>query len=76
MIGKILKTMRKIKGLTQNELSKITGIPQNTISEYETEKFQPNYKTVEKISKCCGFKIEFVNNDTVLTSENINRKEL
>lgn len=76
MIGKILKTMRKIKGLTQNELSKITGIPQNTISEYETEKFQPNYKTVEKIAKCCGFKIEFVNNDTVLTSENINRKEL
>lgn len=76
MIGKILKTMRKLKGLTQNDLSNITGIPQNTISQYENGKFEPNYKTVELISKACNFKIEFVNKDVILTSENINRKEL
>ena len=76
MVGKILKTMRKIKGLTQEELANITGIPQNTISQYENGRFEPNYKTVEMISKGCDFKIEFVNNDIVLTSENINRKEL
>ncbi len=76
MIGKILKTMRKIKGLTQNELAILTGIPQNTISQYENSKFEPNYKTVETISKCCGFEVKFISNDIVLTSDNINRKEL
>ena len=76
MIGKILKTMRKIKGLTQTELSTITGIPQNTISQYENSKFQPNYKTIEMISKSCGFEIQFMNKDIVLTTDNIDRKEL
>ena len=76
MIGKILKTMRKIKGLTQKELSALTGIPQNTISQYENSKFEPNYKTVEMISKHCGFEVRFINKEIILTSYNINRKEL
>lgn len=69
MIGKILKTMRKIKGLTQEELSNITGIPQNTISQYEN-------KTVDIIANKCDFKIQFVNKDITLNSDNIDRKEL
>lgn len=76
MIGKIIKTMRKVKGITQEDLSRLTGIPQNTISQYETDKFEPNYNTLYKISECCGFEIEFVCNDMILTSENIDRKEL
>ncbi|MCM1370754.1 MAG: helix-turn-helix domain-containing protein [Clostridium sp.] len=76
MIGKILKTIRKSRGLTQEELSNITGIPQNTISQYENEKFEPSYNTVYTISKACGFEIEFINKSVTLTAENINRKEL
>ena len=72
MIGKILKTMRKIKGLTQEELSNITGIPQNTISQYENERFEPSYIIANK----CDFKIQFVNKDITLNSDNIDRKEL
>lgn len=76
MIGKILKTMRKIKGLTQEELSNITGIPQNTIAQYENERFEPSYKTVDIIANKCDFKIQFVNKDITLNSDNIDRKEL
>lgn len=43
MIGKILKTMRKIKGLTQTELSKLIDVPQNTISQYETGRIEPTF---------------------------------
>ena len=76
MIGKILRTMRKIKGLTQTELSSIVGIPQNTISQYETGRIEPTYEIILKISKACGFKIEFKNKSYTLTSDNIDRKEI
>ena len=76
MVGKILKTMRKINGITQEELAKKTGIPQNTISQYENSKFEPNYDTVHMISKSCGFEIQFVNKNTILTASNIDRKEM
>ena len=29
-----------------------------------------------KISKCCGFKVEFKNGECILTSDNIDRKEI
>lgn len=76
MIGKILKTMRKINNFTQTELSKKIGIPQNTLSQYETGRIEPTYEMILKISKACGFEIEFKNNEYILTSNNIDRKEL
>ena len=76
MIGKILKTMRKIKGLTQTELSKLIDVPQNTISQYETGRIEPTFEMILKISKCCGFKGEFKNGECILTSDNIDRKEI
>lgn len=75
MIGKILRTMRKIKGITQMELSNIINVPQNTISQYETGRIEPTYGMILKISKACGFEIKFVNNEYILTSDNIDRKE-
>ncbi len=76
MIGKILKTMRKIKGLTQTELSKLIDVPQNTISQYETGRIEPTFEMILKISKCCGFKVEFKNGECILTPDNIDRKEI
>lgn len=78
MIGKILKTMRKIKGLKQSDISKITNIPQNTLSQYENEKIQPTFEIIEKIANICDYEIIFKNkiDNTILSSENINRKEI
>lgn len=76
MIGKILRTMRKIKGITQTELANRINIPQNTLSQYETGRIEPTYGMILKITKACDFTIEFKNDEYVLTSENIDRKEL
>ena len=76
MIGKILKTMRNKKNFKQSELAIMTNIPQNTISQYENEKIQPTFEIIEKIANACDFKIEFKCKDEILTSKNINRKEI
>lgn len=76
MIGKILRTMRRNKKLKQSDLTKITGIPQNTLSQYETGHVQPTFETIEKIANACGFEISFTNGKSVYTSKNIDREEL
>ncbi len=76
MIGKILKTMRKIKGLKQSDVSCLTNIPQNTISQYENGKIQPTFEIIEKLANIYNFKINFSNNEITLNSKNINRKEV
>ena len=72
MIGKILKRMRAQKKLKQRELSKIINIPQNTISQYETETIQPTFE----IASACGYQVEFKSDKEVLTSENIKRMDI
>lgn len=69
MIGKIIRTMRRENRLTQEELSKITYIGRSTLSDYERE----------KIADACNYNVVFVNkkdNSKVLSSKNINRKEI
>ena len=73
-----LKTMRKLNNLSQQQIGKLTGYARNTISQYETETLQPDFKTIEKIANICGYDIIFKNqkNGEILTSKNINRKEI
>lgn len=49
---------RKIKGLTQIELSAIAGVPQSAISEIETEERIPKIDTAQKIAAALGVSIE------------------
>lgn len=78
MIGKILRTMRRMKKLRQSDITKLTGIPQNTLSQYETGLVQPTFETIEKISNACGYSISFNDNDSqmILNSKNIDREEI
>ena len=76
MIGKILKYMRRKQELNQEDLAKITNIPQNTISQYETGRIQPTFEIIETIANGCGYDVEFKNNDDIVNSKNIDRKEL
>lgn len=46
MYGQEIKNARKIHGYTQNEVSKATGIPQNTLSWIE------NDNGIENIQQC------------------------
>lgn len=78
MIGKIMRTMRRKAGLTQEQIGKVCGFARNTISQYETETLQPDFKTIEKIANECGYKISFINIKTKseLNTQNIDREEV
>ena len=42
-----LRNLRKVRGLSQSMLSKLTDIPQTTISDWETEKTSPDLKQLK-----------------------------
>lgn len=43
--------------MTQNELSKISGVPQSAISEAEAGKRSPRIDTIQKIAKALGVNV-------------------
>ncbi len=79
MIGKILRTMRKEKGLSQDKIGKYVNKSENTISQWEQDVIEKiDFKDIEIIAELCDYEIQFVNkkNNEVLTSKNIERKEI
>ena len=55
---------RKLKGITQKELSKRTGISQGDINKLESGNGNPSIKTLQRLAKAMNMslKIEFVSN--------------
>lgn len=49
MIGKMLKFMRKEKGLNQVQLSKLLNIAQTTLSGYETKYSNCQHNFIRKL---------------------------
>ena len=79
MVGKIIKTMRRENNFSQEELAQKVYLGRTTLSDYEREKTDINFDNLEKIANACGYEILFVNkkdNTKILTSKNINRKEI
>ena len=64
MIGKVLKYMRKKNNFSQEQISNITNIGRSTISDYEREKTDINFESLEKIANICNFEIFFYNKNT------------
>lgn len=78
MIGKMLKFMRKEKGLNQVQLSKLLNIAQTTLSGYETKYSNPTFETIEMIANECDFEIYFKNKKTKesYTLKDLERKDV
>jgi len=79
MIGKIIKTMRRESGLTQQTLADKAFIGRTTLSDYERMKTDVNFETIEKIADICGFEVVFrskSDKEHILTSDNIKREEI
>ncbi|MBE5732717.1 MAG: helix-turn-helix transcriptional regulator [Clostridiales bacterium] len=70
MYGNEIKINRKASGLTQQEVAKITGIPQNTISWIESDKGIPNIQQCVLLANCFGITI-----DELIGKESIQEKE-
>ena len=49
-----LAEIRKSKGLSQDQLSKLSGVGRVTIARIETGKISPNLQTLEKLAAALG----------------------
>ncbi len=78
MIGKILRRMRKEKGMNQTELADMLNIDQTTLSGWERGYRQPTYEAIHTIADICGYTAYFENKETKerVTLTNIQRKDV
>lgn len=56
-IGKLIKKLRTDRNITQNELSKFSGVPFSTINKLENDKSNATIITVEKILRVFGYQL-------------------
>lgn len=76
MIGKALKYIRNKKNLNQENLAKLVNIGRTTLSDYEREKTDINFETLENIAKICGYKIYFDNGKERFQVKDLERKDI
>ena len=61
--GELLKTLRKNKKMTQEELATASGITKVSICNLEKGKNKPQAKTIAKLSKALGCDYDYLNGD-------------
>src|SRR5258708_7471812 len=54
-LGTALAVLRIVRGLNQEELSRISGIRSGTISDYERGKMVPGFKTLQRLLTALDF---------------------
>lgn len=59
-IGKRIKDIRKEQGLTQMELSEITGLTQSVISRIEIGETTTTIEVIDVIAKALGYNLDFI----------------
>lgn len=58
--GVLVKLLRRRLGMTQNQLSKRSGVPQTSIANLEAGKKSPAIKTFVKLLEAMGFYLAFL----------------
>ena len=58
MVGKNIKKIRTELNMTQEELAEKISVTRQAVSNWETEKTQPDTETLERISEVLGVTIE------------------
>lgn len=67
---RVLRDLRKAKGISLKEFGKIIGVAESTVSLYENGKRQPDYDTLSKIADFFGVSTDYLlgrETKTVLT---------
>lgn len=71
-----MRELRKRKGLSQQEVSKILGVDQKTYSNYENGKTKPNFEVLQKISKLFSCSIDDLVGNKKSTDKNVSTDQL
>lgn len=58
--GDNIQKLRNSKGMSQQELADAIGIGRSTLANYEQNKREPNYKTLEAIAKYFNVSIDYI----------------
>lgn len=58
-LGKKIKTLRKTRGLSQEDLALKLGMQRSTISNYEIGRRTPHLKELEKIADLLGVGLDY-----------------
>lgn len=76
IIGNLIKYIRIKRNLTQEELAKKINIGRTTLSDYEREKTDINFETIQKICDSCDYEIILKDkkNNQIITIPEIERK--
>ena len=69
-IGAFLATLRKEKGLTQEQLGEIIGVSNKTVSRWETGNYLPPVEMLQQLSSFYGITI-----NEILSGERLSREE-
>lgn len=57
---KMLRILRKNKGLSMKELGEIIGVAESTISQYETGKREPDFETLLKLGEFFNVSVDYL----------------
>ncbi|MBQ1215215.1 MAG: helix-turn-helix transcriptional regulator [Firmicutes bacterium] len=75
-IGERLKELRKKRGMSQVELSKVSGVSQQAISNTETGRNDPSAETIRMLSSALGVSTsELLGEDFILEEHKLTPRE-
>lgn len=60
MIGKRLKEIRKIRGMTQKELSEVVGVSVSTVKKWEQDQVDPNTAALISIAVALNVSTDYL----------------
>lgn len=63
-LGAKLRTLRKTKKLTQDELAALLGVKRATISNYEIDRRQPSISDLKRLAEFFGVGLDFFGVET------------
>ncbi len=66
MYGDIVREARTSRGLTQTELSNVSGIDQPNISAIEAGRRLPSAATLHQLLLCCGYELVAIAGERVI----------
>lgn len=60
MYGRFLREVRESRGLSQRELSEVSGVSQPNISAYENDRRLPSADSLSRLVVACGYELAAV----------------
>ncbi len=66
MYGDFIRSLRIARGMSQNDLAEVSGIPQPNISAIERDRRLPSIDSLNRLLVACGFELAAVAGERVV----------